>query len=146
MRELYQQLIIDHGRSPRHFGCLENATHRKEGFNPLCGDKITVYFNVEDDRIVQASFEGSGCAISMASASLMMETLIGKTLEQAQQIFDAFHALVTRGEQSSDLDMDKLIVLAGVNEFPARVKCATLAWQAFHAACNHSKELVSTES
>ena len=144
LRELYQQVIIDHGRHPRNQGVLADSTHRKQGYNPLCGDKLELTLRVEDDQIKEAQFLGSGCAISMASASLMTETLRGKTVEQAQLIFQQFHELLMGKSQDTDL-LGKLLVLAGVMEFPARVKCATLAWHTLMAALAEDDAPVSTE-
>lgn len=148
LRELYQQVIVDHGRRPRHFGCLDHANYCKEGFNPLCGDQLTVYLYVIDGVIHEAQFSGSGCAISVASASLMMEALSGKTLEQAKQMFEDFHELVLGSEGegvSLDHPLGKLVVLAGVKAFPSRVKCATLAWHTLRAAIRGEQQAVSTE-
>ncbi len=146
LRELYQQLIIDHGRKPRNFGSLQNANHSKEGFNPLCGDKITVFVLEEKGVIKDVKFEGCGCAISMASASLMTQALIGKTVAEAQNLFDHFHQLVTEGKADiSDDELGKLIVLGGVSEYPARVKCASLCWHTAIAALQDSDETVTTE-
>lgn len=145
LRELYQELVLDHGRRPRNVGRLEHANHRAEGFNPLCGDRLTLYLEVADGVIRAASFEGAGCAISTASASLMTEALKGKTPEQAQALIDSFQSLVTgRGEAS--VPLGKLAVLGGVREFPARVKCATLAWHTLHAALHDESEPVNTEA
>lgn len=147
LRELYQELIIDHGRHPRHFCQLENATHVKEGYNPLCGDKLTCYLIEKNGVIENASFEGVGCAISTASASLMMGALIGKTLQEADSLFQAFHELLTRGNKPELKDqLGKLIVLSGVAEFPSRVKCATLAWHTMQAALHRNDLPVSTEN
>ncbi|MCB1826894.1 MAG: SUF system NifU family Fe-S cluster assembly protein [Coxiellaceae bacterium] len=146
VNELYRELIIDHGRRPRNFGESDSANHVKEGFNPLCGDKLTLYLLEEDGVIRDIKFNGVGCAISMASASMMSELLIGKTLVEAEQIFKAFHQLVTQGSTDINLEnLGKLKVLAGVAEFPARVKCATLSWHTLMAAVNDSPETVSTE-
>ncbi len=128
LRELYQELIIDHGRHPRNFTCMENASMTKEGFNPLCGDRVTLFLKINNDNIVDASFQGSGCAISMASASLMTENVKGKNFSEVKKIFDAFHLLVTTGTDTHLNLLGKLAVLKGVSEYPARVKCATLAW------------------
>ncbi len=147
LRDLYQELIIDHGRRPRNFSVLENATCMKEGYNPLCGDKITVYVRDHDRVIEDITFQGEGCAISMASASLMTEMLKGKTEQQALELFSYFHQLVTGAEDRAFLQekLSKLIVLGGVSEFPARVKCATLAWHTMHAALQQDDKPVSTE-
>jgi nitrogen fixation NifU-like protein len=146
-RELYQQLIIDHGRTPRNFGKLEDANHIKEGYNPLCGDELTVYIKEQDGVIESIQFEGQGCAISTASASLMTEILKGKTITEAEDLFKNFHQLVTDGDDNaaSKEKIGKLIVLAGVAEYPARVKCATLAWHTMTAAIHDDDEPVSTE-
>lgn len=128
LRELYQELIIDHGRHPRNFSCMDCASHSKEGFNPLCGDRLTLFLRIENDVIAEASFQGAGCAISMASASLMTESLKGKTIAQARQLFTAFHEMaMSQGNVQTEL-LGKLAVLQGVCEYPSRVKCATLAW------------------
>lgn len=145
LRDLYQQVIIDHGRNPRNFGCLTAANHMKEGYNPLCGDRLTIYLYEQDGFIREASFEGSGCAISMASASLMTEALKGKTVVEAETLFNYFHDVVTATNQSSTEKLGKLAVLGGVAEFPMRVKCATLCWHTMRAAMKDGKEVVSTE-
>jgi nitrogen fixation NifU-like protein len=143
LRELYQEMIIDHGRHPRNFGVLSDANYKKEGFNPLCGDKIIVYMNEKNGIIQELCFEGCGCAISMASASLMTEVLKGKSLKDVEQLFSAFHQLVTENKLSDILG--KLTVLGGVSEFPARVKCAILAWHTLKAALANDSNAVSTE-
>jgi nitrogen fixation NifU-like protein len=143
LRELYQETIFDHYRQPRNFGRLEGANRHAEGYNPLCGDKVTLYLQVEDGVIKDASFEGSGCAISTASASLMTESLKGKREADALHLLDKFHGLVT-GTATAD-DLGKLAVLAGVREFPQRVKCATLAWHTMQAALANVEEPVTTE-
>jgi len=143
LRELYQETIFDHYRQPRNFGRLQAANRRAEGYNPLCGDKVTLYLQVEDGVIKDASFEGSGCAISTASASLMTESLKGKREEEALHLMDKFHSIVT-GTATAD-DLGKLAVLAGVREFPQRVKCATLAWHTMQAALANVEEPVTTE-
>lgn len=145
LRELYQEIIIDHGRRPRNVGCVPNATHCKQGFNPLCGDKITLYLLEKNGIVEKLSFEGSGCAISMASASLMTEILKGKTVEEIHELFTAFHELVTRGNKAAEEKLGKLAVLGGVAEFPARVKCATLAWHTLKSALTNDAGVVSTE-
>lgn len=137
-RELYQEIILDHGRHPRNFHALAHPSHFAHGHNPLCGDRITVYVELDGDRIKDVSFEGRGCAISTASASLMTETLKGKTLAEAAALFKGFHATVT-GEDGAapaglEDEMERLAPLTGVRSYPARVKCATLAWHAFEAA------------
>ena len=143
LRELYQEIIIDHGRHPRNFGALPEANHHKEGFNPLCGDKIFLHVQENQGVVEKIHFEGCGCAISMASASLMTEVLSGKTISEVDEIFTAFHDLVTEGHPSEKLG--KLAVLGGVREFPVRVKCATLAWHTLKAALANDSKPVSTE-
>ena len=138
-RDLYQDIIIDHGRKPRNFHALQHPSHFAQGHNPLCGDRMTVYRSIEGDRIKDVSFEGRGCAISTASASLMTEVLKGKTVAEAEELFKAFHAEVTGGEgttvpEALQDDLERLAPLEGVKAYPARVKCATLAWRAFEAA------------
>ncbi|MGH8787238.1 MAG: Fe-S cluster assembly sulfur transfer protein SufU [Cupriavidus necator] len=145
LRNLYQEVVVDHSRSPRNFGRLAAANRSADGFNPLCGDRLTLYLRIRDGVIEDASFEGSGCAISTASASLMTEALKGKTEAQARALFSGFHALVTGEPGQSEVPMGKLEVLAGVREFPARVKCATLAWHTMQAALENSARPVSTE-
>ena len=137
LRELYQEIILDHSRHPRHFGALAQANHIAEGHNPLCGDKVKIYLKVDsNDRIADAAFEGKGCAISVASASLMTEMLKGRTTHEVEQLMGGFLHLV-KGEDATALDIDdreRLEVMAGVSAFPMRVKCATLAWHAMKAA------------
>ena len=137
LRELYQEVILDHSRHPRHFGPLDHATHKAEGYNPLCGDRVTVMLALDPDgRVADIKFEGKGCAISQASASMMTEMLAGRTLPEAQKLMDGFLHLV-KGEDTKDLaanDREHLDVMAGISEFPMRVKCATLAWHTFHNA------------
>ncbi|HEX7155826.1 MAG TPA: SUF system NifU family Fe-S cluster assembly protein [Burkholderiaceae bacterium] len=144
LRDLYQEVVIDHGRRPRNAGPLAPASHRAEGFNPLCGDRLTLYLRVVDGVIEAASFEGGGCAISTASASLMTEALKGRTVEQAEAMSGGFQALVT-GHDPGPVRLGKLEVLAGVREFPARVKCATLAWHTQRAALHNDAEAARTE-
>jgi nitrogen fixation NifU-like protein len=143
LRELYQEVILDHSKKPRNFRALPNANRQLEGYNPLCGDRITVYLKVEDGVVKDISFQGSGCAISTASASMMTDSLKGKTIDEAEAIFHGFHNLVTGKDGGEDLG--KLAVFTGVREFPVRVKCATLAWHTFHAALEGEKKPVSTE-
>lgn len=145
LRELYQEVIIDHNRNPRNHHVMDSATNIANGFNPLCGDKLTVYMHVENNIIQDISFVGKGCAISQASASLMTDALMGKPIIEAQSIFEKFHTMVTSDNKVDDLDVDKLTVLAGVREFPARVKCATLAWHTMHAALDNDTKTVVTE-
>jgi nitrogen fixation NifU-like protein len=138
-RELYQDIILDHGRKPRNFHKMDHPSHFANGHNPLCGDRVTVFLEIEGDKIKDVSFDGRGCAISTASASLMTEVLKGKTLAEAQKLFKAFHAEVTGGEvppveEKLQDDFERLAPLEGVKAYPTRVKCATLAWHAFEAA------------
>ncbi len=138
-RELYQDIILDHGRKPRNFHKMEHPSHFAHGHNPLCGDRVTVFLEIDGDKIKDVSFEGRGCAISTASASLMTEVLKGKTLAEADELFKAFHAEVTGGavpavEEKLQDDFERLAPLEGVKAYPTRVKCATLAWHAFEAA------------
>jgi nitrogen fixation NifU-like protein len=134
LEELYQTLILDHNRSPRNFGVLDGADRSAEGYNPLCGDQVTVQLKVEDGRIADIRFTGNGCAISKASASLMTAAVKGKTLEEARALFEGFHALVTGAAPADKAALGKLAIFAGVAEFPVRVKCATLAWHALNDA------------
>lgn len=146
LKDLYQEVIVDHNRSPRNFGKLENPDRTLEGFNPLCGDRLTLYLKLDDNQINDISFDGSGCAISVASASLMTDALKGKTAEEAEDIFNNFHDLVT--SDAVDVDMEKLgklAALAGVREYPTRVKCATLCWHTLHSALEGEDSAVSTE-
>ncbi len=144
LRELYQETIIDHNRHPRNHHVIDQATHHAEGVNPLCGDELCVYLSIENDVIQDISFVGKGCAISTASASLMTEILKNKPLNEAKNLFEQFHDLVT-GQKESDINIGKLAVLAGVKEFPARVKCATLAWHTLNSAINNDQTTVTTE-
>ena len=139
LRDLYQDIILDHGQHPRNFHALDHASYFARGHNPLCGDRVTIYLELEGDRIKDVSFEGRGCAISQASASLMTEILKGKTLAEADALFKSFHAKVTGGAETTlpselEEDAERLEPLTGVKTYPARVKCATLAWHAFEAA------------
>lgn len=139
LRDLYQDIILDHGQHPRNFRKLDHANHMANGHNPLCGDRVTVYVELDGDKIKDVSFEGRGCAISQASASLMTEILKGKTLAEADALFKSFHAKVTGGSETAvpaelEEDAERLEPLTGVKTYPARVKCATLAWHAFEAA------------
>jgi len=146
LQDLYQELILDHGRRPRNFGKLEDANKTAEGYNPLCGDKIRVYVKVGGDVVEDIKFEGAGCAISTASASIMTGALKGKTRAESEQLFKAFHDLVTGHQQKSETqDLGKLAVFSGVSEFPTRVKCATLSWHTLRAALSGEGEVVSTE-
>lgn len=144
LQTLYQEVILDHGKQPRNFRKLEENCIHQDAYNPLCGDKLVLYLNVKDGRIEDISFEGQGCAISMASASIMTEELKGKTLVEANAIYKQFTENITG--HAGESDMGKLSVLSGVKAFPARVKCATLAWHAFeHAAGGETKASVTTE-
>lgn len=148
LRELYQETIFDHYRQPRNFGQLKDANRSAEGYNPLCGDKVTLYLQVEDGVIRDAHFQGTGCAISTASASLMTEILKGKREDEALHLLEQFHSMVTGVNLPDDLGtlaLGKLAALAGVREFPQRVKCATLAWHTMKAALEHVAEPVTTE-
>ena len=146
LRELYQQLIIDHSKSPRNCRVIEGADATAEGHNPLCGDEVTVYVKLDGDRVSDISFRGNGCAISTASASLLTEVLKGKTREEAETMFRGFHDLVTRGAPDGPAPpLGKLQVFAGVSEFPVRVKCATLVWHTLRAALHQIEEPVTTE-
>lgn len=136
VRDLYQEVIFEHNKNPRNFGVLEDHNRHAVGHNPLCGDQLTVYLRVDDQGTVEdVSFEGTGCAISVASASLMTQILKGKPKEEAEALFQAFHDVCTKQREVEDTpELDKLAVLAGVRDFPSRVKCATLAWHTVHAA------------
>lgn len=146
LSELYQQVILDHNKRPRNFRRLESANHSAEGFNPLCGDHLTVYLSLEDDAVTEVSFEGSGCAISKAAASMMTQAVKGKSKQEAEELFSDFHRMVT-GElyaEGAQERLGNLKIFEGVREFPVRVKCATLPWHTMHAALNN-QELISTE-
>ena len=146
LSELYQQVILDHNKKPRNFRKLETANHSAEGYNPLCGDRLTLYVTLDGEVIKDVAFQGSGCAISKASASLMTEALKGKTVDQARELFDKFQAMITSDHAGPTADLGKLSVLAGVREFPARIKCASLAWHTMKAAVAHDTDApVSTE-
>ena len=149
LRELYQQVILDHNKNPRNFGRPEATNREQEGHNPLCGDELQIYLYVDDDEIIQdIGFEGSGCAISKASASLMTDALKGKPAEAAKDLFERFHQVVTRDADATevdDADIGKLVVFAGVREFPMRVKCATLAWHTMRSALGNDQTPVTTE-
>lgn len=146
--ELYQEIILEHYKSPRNFGALPGANRSAEGFNPLCGDRVTIHLRVEDGRVAQVRFEGAGCAISTASASLLTEALTGKTEAEAEALFERFRELFTgdpaRAAQLEE-ELGKLAALSGVREYPMRVKCATLAWHTLHAALEQRDAPVSTE-
>jgi len=145
IKDLYQEVIVDHNRSPRNFGKLEDANRTLEGYNPLCGDKLTLYIKTDGDKINEIAFDGSGCAISVASASLMTDAMKGKTLQEAESLFNQFHSLITTDD---DVDMDqlgKLAALAGVKAYPARVKCASLCWHTMHSVIQGDDAPVHTE-
>ncbi len=144
LRELYQEVIFDHNRNPRNFHAMEQANHVAQGHNPLCGDQLTVYAQVEDGIVKQVSFIGHGCAISTASASLMTEAVKGMKIEEVESLFQDMHAMLTEAQPEAR-DFGKLEVLSGVREFPARVKCATLAWHTLHNAINMARETARTE-
>jgi nitrogen fixation NifU-like protein len=146
LSDLYQEVVLDHGKRPRNYGPLEGATHRAEGLNPLCGDRLTVWARLEDGKVREVRFEGAGCAISKASASVMTGVVKGKTAEEIDAIFARFHRLVTEGPGPGDEEgLGKLAVFGGVHEYPTRVKCASLAWHALRAALSGRGEPVSTE-
>lgn len=144
LRDLYQEVILDHSRSPRNFKELCGSNRKADGYNPLCGDKVTVFLKVEDGAIADVAFVGSGCAISTASASLMTESVKGKSLDEVALLFQGFRNLVT-GKPVESTDLGKLTVFQGVSEFPVRVKCATLVWHTLQAALANSREAAMTE-
>ena len=145
LRELYQQVILDHNKKPRNFHVLEGANRTAEGYNPLCGDQITLYLRLEDGVVKDAAFQGKGCAISKASASMMTAAVIGKPLDEVESLFQRLHTMLTGETGTSGDELGKLAVFAGVREFPSRVKCATLAWHTLHAALCGAAAPVSTE-
>jgi len=146
LRDLYQEVILEHSKSPRNYGDLANANRKAEGFNPLCGDHFTIYLDIEGDSIRDIRFDGSGCAISKASASMMTQLVKGKTLAEAEKLFQQFHDLVTHSPANHRKnELGKLAVFSNVSEYPVRVKCATLAWHTLHAALEGKQDLVSTE-
>ena len=146
LTDLYQEVILDHNRKPHNFRAIESPTARQEGYNPLCGDRLTLYLTLDGDVIKDVAFQGSGCAISKASASLMTDALKGKTVEQARALFDQFHAMLTSNPETPPADLGKLSVFAGVREFPTRIKCASLAWHTMKAAVAHDSDApISTE-
>ena len=144
LRDLYQELILDHNQNPHNFREIEGANHKSEGFNPLCGDRMTAYINIDADVIEDISFLGTGCAISKASASIMTTILKGKTVKEAREIFKKFHRMVTTGDADIQ-DLGKLAALAGVHKFPARVKCATLAWHTVKNSLDGISIVATTE-
>ena len=143
LSELYQQVILDHNKKPRNFRKIESPSHTAEGHNPLCGDQLTIYLDLENDEVKDVSFEGSGCAISKASASMMTQAVKGKSKQQVEELFKGFHSMVTDEDETPEA-LGNLRIFEGVREFPVRVKCATLPWHTLHAAIN-KEELVSTE-
>jgi nitrogen fixation NifU-like protein len=146
LRDLYQEVILDHAKAPRNFHALGAADRKAEGYNPLCGDRCTVFLAMQGDVIQDIAFQGSGCAISRASASMMTQSLKGKTANEAEELFQSFHRMVTNnGGKTTHLEMGKLAIFAGVSEFPARVKCATLPWHTLKAALHGDGEPVTTE-
>ena len=147
LSELYQAVILDHNKKPRNFHKLESANRTAEGYNPLCGDQLNVYLQVENDEVKDVSFEGSGCAISKASASMMTQAVKGKSKQEAELLFDEFHRMVTGqlNEETEPNELGRLKIFAGVRDFPVRVKCATLAWHTLHAALNN-QTITSTEN
>jgi nitrogen fixation NifU-like protein len=146
LRELYQEVILDHNKKPRNFHKIEDANHHAIGHNPLCGDNVSIFVNIENGTIKDISFIGSGCAISKASASLMTSIVKGKSIAEAETLFGKFHDLVTTETSAADIDsLGKLAVFSGVREYPARVKCASLPWHTLHAALTSEPSAVSTE-
>jgi nitrogen fixation NifU-like protein len=145
LRDLYQDVIFDHYKRPRNCGPLPGANRKADGYNPLCGDRVTLYLKIDNGIVTDVRFEGTGCAISTASASLMTEVLKGKTEAEADALFARFHGMVAGASPACVAELGKLAVLAGVREFPARVKCATLAWHTLHAALHNEPQTVSTE-
>jgi nitrogen fixation NifU-like protein len=145
LRDLYQEVILEHSKAPRNYRELKAADHKAEGYNPLCGDRYTVYLQMEGDSIRDIGFQGSGCAISKASASMMTQSVKGKTRAEAQELFAHFHRVVTGRTNGDQAELGKLRVFSGVSEFPLRVKCATLAWHTLEAALEGKQEAVSTE-
>jgi nitrogen fixation protein NifU and related proteins len=145
LQELYREVILDHNRQPRNFGRIEDADRVIDGVNPLCGDKMTLYVKLDNDRIADLRFEGTGCAISVASSSLMTEKVKGLSRQEALDLFNAVHDMLTGNDSVPVEELDKLAALAGVREFPSRVKCASLAWHALDAALESSADKVTTE-
>jgi len=145
LRELYQQVILDHNKKPRNFRALSPCDHEADGFNPLCGDKVHVYVTLEGDTIADVTFQGEGCAISTAAASMMTQALKGKTVAEAETIFAAYQKMVMGEEGADPSSLGKLVIFEGVREFPMRVKCATLAWHTLRSALHDSGETATTE-
>ena len=144
LNDLYQETIIDHSKRPRNRGKLSQATHSSEGYNPLCGDRLTLHLRMEDGRVAESAFEGVGCAISTASASLMTDAIKGKTAHEVESMFGTFHTLLTEDKLPA-AELGKLAVFSGVREYPMRVKCATLAWHTLRAALKGEQKPISTE-
>lgn len=146
LRDMYQEVILEHAKSPRNYRALPSPTSRAEGFNPLCGDRCTIFLSLDGDVIEDIAFQGNGCAISRASASMLTQSLKGKTTAEAEKLFESFHRMVTGQNANGDrASLGKLEVFAGVSEFPARVKCATLAWHTLQAALHGDHDQVTTE-
>ena len=145
IKDLYQEIIVDHNRSPRNFGVITDANKTAEGFNPLCGDKLKLYIKMDGQNISDIAFDGTGCAISVASASLMTDAMKGKSIDEAEALFNDFHALITTENKFDSEHLGKLTVLAGVKDFPGRVKCASLCWHTLHSAIKDDDKPVSTE-
>ena len=145
LQDLYQDIIVDHNRSPRNFRRMDNPTNSLQGFNPLCGDKLTLYVHLDDNVIRDVSFEGTGCAISVASASLMTEKLKDMTIDEAEKLFGNMHDMLTGNSEPDTEQLGKLAALAGVKAYPSRVKCASLSWHTLHAVLRNEKVSVSTE-
>ena len=145
LRDLYQEVILEHSKAPRNYRDLPSANHKAEGYNPLCGDHFLLYVDVEGDTIRDVAFQGSGCAISKASASMMTQSVKGKSKQEAEKLFSEFHKLVTGQANGNHADLGKLEAFSGVSEFPVRVKCASLAWHTLHAALEGKQDAVSTE-
>ena len=146
MKDLYQDVIVDHNRSPRNFGTIKDADRSLEGYNPLCGDRLTLYLKLDGDRISDIRFDGSGCAISVASASLMTEVMKGKTFKEAEKLFEDFHTLLTAENPEIDIEqLGKLAALAGVRDYPTRIKCASLCWHTLHGLLEGDHAPITTE-
>ena len=146
LNELYQEILLEHNNKPRNFRKLEDANRQADGYNPLCGDRITLYLKVEEDVITDVAFQGVGCAISRASASMLTQSVKGQTLDKAEEIFDGFHTMITEPEAEVDYDaLGDLEMLSGVSAFPTRIKCAILAWHTLHAALEGQGDAVTTE-
>jgi nitrogen fixation NifU-like protein len=144
LSDLYQEVILDHNRRPRNFRTIDDASRQQEGYNPLCGDRLTLYVTLDGDRIADVAFQGTGCAISKASASLLTETVKGKTVAEARELFEKFHDMVTSSPETEAADLGKLSVLSGVREYPTRVKCASLAWHTLKAAVSGETDTAVT--